>query len=75
MERPNNDILALLALAEAMKKAAAKAEEQKPENDNTREAAKELGLKLKEAQLGFMDAGFTGPEAFTLVIETLKGEL
>lgn len=72
MERPNNDILALLALAEAMKKAAAK--QAQPENDNTREAAKELGLKLKEAQLGFMDAGFTGPEAFTLVIEALKGE-
>lgn len=46
-----------------------KMEEEKEKSPRT--VAKNLGLKLKETQLGFIDAGFTEEQAFELVIKTI----
>lgn len=37
-----------------------------------RTQAKEIGLKLKEAHLGYMDAGFTDEQAFELMMNAIK---
>lgn len=46
----------------------------KPKTTNTdfRAAAKEIGTSLKEAQLGYMDAGFTEDQAFELMMNAIK---
>lgn len=47
----------------------------KPKTASTdfRAAAKEIGTSLKEAQLGYMDAGFTEDQAFELMMNAIKG--
>lgn len=37
-----------------------------------RATAREIGEKLKEAQLGYMDAGFTENQAFELMMNAIK---
>lgn len=37
-----------------------------------RATAKEIGTQLKEAQLGYMDAGFTEDQAFELMMNAIK---
>lgn len=49
-----------------------KANKEKTEIKDLRVQAKEIGLKLKEAQLGYMDAGFTEEQAFELTINALN---
>lgn len=43
----------------------------KPEK-GFREMAKEIGEGLKQAHLGYMDAGFTNEQAFELVMNAIK---
>ena len=53
--------------------AAAMLESKKKETETDfRALAKELGEKLKEAQLGYMDAGFTEEQAFELMMNAIK---
>lgn len=40
-------------------------------NTDLRKQTKEIGLKLKEAQLGYVDAGFTEEQAFELMLKSL----
>lgn len=63
-----DDILGAAILASMLSKEEAKP---KPQKD-IREQARELGVRLKEMQLGFMDAGFEDYEAFELLIATLN---
>ena len=42
-------------------------------NKDFRAMAKEIGEKLKEAQLGYMNAGFTEDQAFELMMNAIKG--
>lgn len=56
--------------------AAAILDSKKKEKEETetdfRAAAKEIGKKLKEAQLGYIDAGFTEEQAFELMMNAIK---
>ena len=67
--KETNEILAAI-LAAAMLDG-----KQTKENDEPtdfRATAKEIGEKLKEAQLGYMDAGFTEDQAFQLMMNAIK---
>lgn len=45
---------------------------QTKETTDFRATAKEVGKSLKEAQLGYMDAGFTEDQAFELMMNAIK---
>lgn len=46
---------------------------QKEEEKDIRTQAKELGETMKQAMLGFMDAGFTEEQAFKIVLTVKEG--
>ena len=47
-------------------------EKKREEETDFRKLAKEVGESLKEAHLGYMDAGFTNEQAFELVLNHIK---
>lgn len=64
------DLLAAM-LAATLLEHKIKQNEVETTNKDLRTQAKEIGLKLKEAQLGYMDAGFTEEQAFELMLKSL----
>lgn len=63
-----NNIMAAMLAATLLEH---KMNEKKTETKDLRVQAKEIGLKLKEAQLGYMDAGFTEEQAFELMMNAI----
>lgn len=65
----NDNLMAAMLAATLLEH---KMNEKKTETKNLRVQAKEVGLKLKETQLGYMDAGFTEEQAFELMLNAIN---
>ncbi len=65
----NDNLMAAMLAATLLEH---KMNEKKTEVKDLRVQAKEIGLKLKEAQLGYMDAGFTEEQAFELMMNAIN---
>lgn len=65
----NDNLMAAMLAATLLEH---KMNEKKTETKDLRVQAKEIGLKLKEAQLGYMDAGFTEEQAFELMMNAIN---